>query len=147
MWSAQLIPIILRKFLNIPYLSAFVSPSASISFVEMYKMTISFRSTFSRVQCQRTSISFVFGRNSGFSVSAIALLLHAYNLTGWPGRRNARQAKNWAAYNASFLASVVAIYSTSVDDKATVLRSFDWCDRSPPDKHKKFNRLQIFDRL
>ncbi len=132
-WPAQLIPIILRKSLNILGPSAFVSPSVSISLVEMYEITISFRSTFSLIQYHRTSICFVFRWNSEFSVNEIASLLSARRSTGWLRSRNPREVKNCEIHRASFSASVVAIYSASVDDKATVLCNFNWWDKGPPD--------------
>lgn len=90
MWLAQLIPIIFRKFLNILELSAFVSLSAHISLIEIYEMTISFCSTFSQIQYQRTLISFVFRWNLGFSISKIAPLLSARRSTGWLDSQNLR---------------------------------------------------------
>ncbi len=133
-WPAQVIPIILRKSLNILALSSFVSLSVSISLVEMHEMAISFRSTFSRIQCQRTLMCFVFRWNSGFSVSEIVPLLSVHRSICWLGSRNPREVKNREIHKASFPASVFAIYSASVDDKAKVLCNFDWWDKSPPDK-------------
>lgn len=62
----------------------------------------------------------------GFFVKAIAFFLSAHNLTGWLGSWNPRQAKNHATNKAFFPASTVTMYSTSVNDKITVLCSFNW---------------------
>ncbi len=67
-------------------LIAFKWASAHNSMTEMYQITISFCLTFSRINCQRTSMPFVFWLNLGFSVNEIALLLSARRSTGWLGK-------------------------------------------------------------
>ena len=130
MWPVQLIPIIFRKSLNIFGLSAFVGPSAS-RYTKWQSLP-----TLSQIQCQRTSMCFIFWWNSGLSVSEIAPLLSARRSTGWLGRGDPRQATNRATHKAFFPSSVVTMYSTSVDDNATVLCNFDWWDKSQPDSMK-----------
>ena len=93
-------------------------------------------STFSRIQWCLTSMCFLRRWNSGFAVSRMAPLLSAFRLTGWLDSLYPKAAKNRAIHKASFSASVVAIYSSSVEERATVACCFDWWDTGPPKRRK-----------
>ena len=45
--------------------------------------------------------------------------------TGWPGSLYSRETKNQLIHKASFSASILAIYSSPVEDRATVACCFD----------------------
>ncbi len=99
-------------------------------------MEISLDSTFSRIRWCSTSICFVRRWNSGFAVSRIAPLLSAISPTGWLRSLYSRAVENLAIYQAFFPASVIAIYSVSIEERATVACCFDWWDTGPPERRK-----------
>ena len=85
--------------------------------------------------------------NSGFAVSKMAPLLLALRLTSWSGNLYSRAAKNRAIYKASFPASVVAIYSASVKERATIACCFDWWDTGLPDTRKAYPPVDLCQSL
>lgn len=55
----------------------------------------------------------------------------ARKLTDWLGKQNLKQAQNCATYNTFFPASIIAMYSNSVENKIMVLYNFYWWDKDP----------------
>ncbi len=110
-------------------------------------MISSFDSIFFQIQWRCTSICLVRWWNWGFTVSKIAPLLLVFRLNSWPGSLYPTAAKNWSNYKASFSASVIAIYSISVEDRVTVTCCFDWWDTNPAERRKKYPPFDLHSSL
>lgn len=60
----------------------------------------------------------------------MTFFLFAYNLTGWRDKQNLRWDKNCAIYKTSFFVAAIIIYLAFEDNKAMVICSFNWWDKS-----------------
>lgn len=74
--------------------------------------------------------------NLRLALSIIAPLSSALKLTGWPVSVYFKAAKNCTIQKASFSASIIAIYSLSVETSATVACCFDWWDTDLYERRK-----------